>query len=81
MYENTPQWRHSFFDKCEFWERRLNLLVSQIFYCDIGIGFIVKDARRLGFTECFFFYVLVTWLTTYGVTHETWPRRNLQTFV
>ena len=55
MYENTPQWRHSFFDKCEFWERRLNLLVSQIFYCDIGIGFIVKDARRLGFTECFFF--------------------------
>ena len=35
MYENTPQWRHSFFDKCEFWERRLNLLVSQIFYCDI----------------------------------------------
>ena len=35
MYENTPQWRHSFFDKCEFWERTLNLLVSQIFYCDI----------------------------------------------
>ena len=35
MYENIPQWRHSFFDKCEFWERRLNLLVSQIFYCDI----------------------------------------------
>ena len=35
MYENTPQWRHSFFDKCEFWEGTLNLLVSQIFYCDI----------------------------------------------
>ena len=35
MYENTPQWRHSFFDKCEFWERTLNLLVSQTFYCDI----------------------------------------------
>ena len=35
MYENTPQWRHSFFDKCEFWERTLNLLVSQIFYYDI----------------------------------------------
>ena len=35
MYENTLQWRHSFFDKCEFWEGTLNLLVSQIFYCDI----------------------------------------------
>ena len=35
IYENTPQWRHSFFDKCEFWERTLNLLVNQIFYCDI----------------------------------------------
>ena len=65
MYENTPQWRHSFFDKCEFWERRLNLLVSQIFYCDIGIGFIVKDARRLGFTECFF-------LCSGHVTYHIW---------
>ena len=35
MYENTPQWHHSFFDKCKFWERTLNLLASQIFYCDI----------------------------------------------
>ena len=68
MCENTPQWRHSFFDKCEFWERRLNLLVSQIFYCDIlkPLALVLLwKMQDVWVLQSVFFYVLVTWLTTY----------------
>lgn len=39
----------------------------------IGIAFNVKNVRRLGVKS--FFDVLVTWFTTYSVTHKTWPMK------
>ena len=88
MYENTPQRRHSFFDKCEFWERTLNLLVSQIFYCDslkpLALVLLWK-MQDVWVLKSVFFYILVTWLTTYGVMTEEEPLNlcltHSQTFV
>ena len=78
MYENTPQWHHSFFDKCEFWERTLNLLASQIFYCDIlkplALLLLWKMEDVCVLKSVFFFHILITWLTTYGDSHDSLAR-------
>ena len=68
MYENTPQWRHSFFDKCEFWERTLNLLVNEIFYCDI----LKPLALVLLWKKQYYTFDAIRFLCSGHVTYHIW---------
>ena len=73
MYENTPQWHHSFFDKCEFWERTLNLLASQIFYCDILKPLallLLWKMQDVWVLKSVFFLCYYIWCDSLNVTEE-----------
>ena len=71
MYENTPQWHHSFFDKCEFWEGTLNLLGSQVFFFAIFLShwhwFYCERCKTFGFQRVSFF---MFW--TCDLPHMVW---------